>query len=282
MSNNVFNPILFIILSLYFSYSCIDFIIQSIGLIHFQFLPGRKLEKRGMRLFLIPESSRRDIRFLWQITVSMSPTQILNSNSQVFLKPYRIHHMPAIHSESLSGSVGNIGRQYLYQSGIRCCKSNVLPVPVEIIRSAEIILSSGSYDGRELLVSIHEEFDFSFAPPAIVIHLPGHIDSYIVPFSLYSVDNGIIGGFIHFCAAELCMEIGSILRYIGQRIIDLIIEVHRLFIIDISHGDPAFFAERHHPITIERTTRIDGYRQGIQMGIFIPPHAEEITHRCLY
>ena len=64
--------------------------------------------------------------------------------------------------------------------------------------------------------------------------------------------------------AELCMEIGCIIRHISQGIIYLVIEGHP-FIVQVFHGDPAFLPERHVPVTVEGRSGIhaDGQRRNL-------------------
>src|SRR5690554_5587389 len=176
-----------------------------------------------MRFTLIPESGGGDIRLLGQVTASMSPSQILDGDLQILFETDRIHHMPAVKSETLSCLVGLIGRKDLHQSCIGCGKRCIFSTSVEIIRATEIIFRTGAYYRGKLFVSIHEELDLSFTPPAIVVDLPGHVYTHVMPFTLDTVHDGVIGRAIHLCPTELRMKVGGIIWHVGQRIVDLII-----------------------------------------------------------
>ena len=214
-----------------------------------------------MRLLLIPKSYRRNVTSLCQISSVSSPTEVLNSYVQIFFKTYRISNMPPVHTETLVGAISTVGSDYLVQSCIRSREFYVLSSAVEIIRTAEIILGTCTADGRELLIAIHEELDFAFTPPSVVVHLPCHIGTYIVPLPLDSVYNGVDILVRHrIGTAELCVEIAGILRNFRQALINLIIKPHR-GICQVLHRYFTFLAERHLPIAVERTSRIYAYSQ---------------------
>ena len=163
-----------------------------------------------MRLLLIPKSYRRNVTSLCQISSVSSPTEVLNSHFQILFKTYRISNMPPVHTETLVGAISTIRSDYLVQSCIRSGKLYVLSSAIEVIRTAEIIFGTCTANGRELLVTIHEELDFAFTPPSIVVHLPCHIGTYIMPLPFDSVYNGVDILIRHrIGAAELCVEIGG-------------------------------------------------------------------------
>ena len=82
-----------------------------------------------------------------------------------------------------------------------------------------------------------------------------------MPLPFDSVYNGVDILIRHrIGAAELCVEVGGILRNFRQAIIYLIIKPHR-GIRQVFHRYFAFFAKRHLPITVERTSRIYTYSQ---------------------
>ncbi len=142
------------------------------------------------------------------------------------------------------------------QSCIRRGKLLVLSSPVEIIRATEIVFGSGATNGRELLIAIHEELDFAFAPPAIVINAPGHVNTNKLPCTFNVVNNGIIGSHVRIGASKLGMKISRIVRNISQRVVNLIIQAHFILIIDVFHCNPTFLTERHLPVAVKCATGI--------------------------
>lgn len=55
-------------------------------------------------------------------------------------------------------------------TGIGCGKFLVLMcfLVLEIIRAAEVVFGTGAANGWELLVAVEIEFNFAFAPPAVI------------------------------------------------------------------------------------------------------------------
>src|SRR6516225_2507636 len=77
---------------------------------------------------------------------------------------------------------------------------------------------------------------------------------------------------------ELCMEISSVRRNFSFQIIYLVIQDH-IPVINILHGDLAFFSEWHWPVTIEGATRIHANSERTQRRVLIPSHAKKISYR---
>ena len=57
---------------------------------------------------------------------------------------------------------------------------------------------------------------------------------------------------------KVCLVVG----YVGQSIVNLIVETHLFGGVDVFKGDTGFFAERHFPIAIERAAGIDADGEG--------------------
>ena len=76
-----------------------------------------------MRLGLVPESGRRDIRLLVVVASVMTPSQILYRDLQVLVEAYRVKDMPAVQSESGHRTVQPVGTDYLVHAGIRVVNS---------------------------------------------------------------------------------------------------------------------------------------------------------------
>ena len=75
------------------------------------------------------------------------------------------------------------------------------------------------------------------------------------------------------------VEIGGILRHIGKRVVDLVIQVHWMLIVDIGHRYSCFLTEGHHPKAVESASRIHCNGQRVKVSIFIPSHSKEVAHR---
>ena len=81
--------------------------------------------------------------------------------------------------------------------------------------------------------------------------------------------------------AELRVEVARVVADLGQRIGDLIVELH-LFVGEVLHGDPRRLPERHRPIAVERAARVDRNRQGVDLRVAAPARCEEVAHRRLH
>ena len=51
------------------------------------------------------------------------------------------------------------------------------------------------------------------------------------------------------------MKIGGIIWNSSECIINLVVQYH-VFVVDIFHGNAAFFAERHRPVTVKGAARV--------------------------
>src|ERR1700712_1392199 len=97
--------------------------------------------------------------------------------------------MPAIHSKTLLRTIQSIRLCYLVKTGISCRKGLILVCLLifKIIGSAKIIFGAGAIYSGKLLVSIHIEFNFSFAPPAIVVYTDCHKSAYVLSLPFYVI-----------------------------------------------------------------------------------------------
>src|SRR5579884_3733346 len=82
-------------------------------------------------------------------------------------------------------------------------------------------------------------------------------------------------------AAELCMQIGGILRHVGQGVCDLIVIPAALFVPQVLQGNTRRLPERHLPVGIEAAGGIDGDRQGSDIAALAPAVAEKVAQRRL-
>src|SRR5688572_32282270 len=107
--------------------------------------------------------------------------------------------MPAVHAEALHHIIVTIAVYHLVQTGIGRAEFGIIHylypgliflARIEIIGATEIILRAGAVDGRKFRVAIHKEFDLPFAPPAVIVHFPGHVGAYIMSLSFYIIDHG--------------------------------------------------------------------------------------------
>src|SRR5665213_3878769 len=104
--------------------------------------------------------------------------------------------MPAIQTEPRLRIRMSVWPDDLRQPGVRRGKFRVMRLPVrplgvEIIRAAEIILRAGAADGRKLRITVQIEFDFTFAPPAGVMHAPSEIGADILALAFHAVEDGV-------------------------------------------------------------------------------------------
>ena len=153
---------------------------------------------------------------------------------------------------------------------------------LEIVRTTEIVFRTGSADRRIITVIVQIELDFTFAPPAAVIHAPGHIGADIVPHAFHAVQNRVyflIGKRIY--TAELGVEISAVFRDILQFIVYLIVIGDGLFGA-VLERNAAFFAKRHLPVTVKCASGVHANGQRGELCIFIPAGGEEITYGTLY
>src|SRR4030042_1486727 len=142
-------------------------------------MPRRYRREFSVRFSLIPVANRSYIRFLCKVSSSLPPAKVLYGYFQVFVKPYRIHNMPAVHPEALHHIIMPIPAYYLVKTCIRSTEFGIIDLfntcgillpGVKIIRAAEIIFRSCAAYCREFGIAVHEEFDFTFAPPAVICH----------------------------------------------------------------------------------------------------------------
>ena len=168
---------------------------------------------------------------------------------------------------------------HLRHTGIRRVKFLILTRPrfVKTVRTAEIILGSGAANRRKFLIAIHEELDLAFAPPARAVRAPGHIGSDVLSLSANAVENRIIL-FIRdrIDTPELSMQVAHVCRNLSQRVIDLVIQDHILFI-DIGHRNLVALAKRHLPVAVKSAAGIYANGQGGNCRILSETAREEIA-----
>ncbi len=189
--------------------------------------------------------------------------------------------MPAVQAETHLRPVQAIRPQDLRHTGIRCCERLVLMgfLVLEIIGAAEVVFGSGSADGWVFVIIIEIEFDFSFTPPAAVVDAPGHIGADILPAPFNPVKNRVDGLVRQrIDPAELGMEIGDIIRNVGQCVVHLIKQGHFRTAL-IGHRHAAAAAKGHLPVTVERAARVDTDRERCHRRVFTPAAGKKVTHR---
>src|SRR5689334_21101209 len=102
------------------------------------------------------------------------------------------------------------------------------PPHFEIVRTTKVILGSRAANGWKIRVTVHVEFDFSFAPPAGAVRAPGEIRTNVLagPFdSFYDSIQAL--GLERIFAPELSMQVSGVIGNICQRVVDLVINRHR-------------------------------------------------------
>src|SRR5690242_19965004 len=107
--------------------------------------------------------------------------------------------MPAIHTKALCNIIVSIASDYLVQAGVRCTEFGIVYLfhtrfvflsGIKIIRAAEVVFSTSATNSRVFGITIHKEFNFAFAPPAIVVRTISYVSSYILSFTLYTIQDG--------------------------------------------------------------------------------------------
>ena len=153
---------------------------------------------------------------------------------------------------------------------------------LKIVGPAEVILRPRAADGGVLTVPVQVEFDLPFAPPAVVVHAPGHVGAHILALALHPVQDGVhllVGQGVH--PAELGVEVGGVLGHLPQAVVHLVVVDHfRLG--PVLQGDAAPLAEGHGPVAVEGAAGVDAHRQGGDLEVLLPAGAEEVAHRALH
>lgn len=135
-----------------------------------------------MGLRLIPERGGRDVGILLQVAAVVAPAKVLDGDLQAFVEADRIHDMPAVKAESFLRTVCAVGTNDLTEACVGGAEFGESSFTVEVVGPAKVVFGSGSADRGELVVSVHEELDLAFAPPAVVVEPPCHVDTYILAF----------------------------------------------------------------------------------------------------
>ena len=96
--------------------------------------------------------------------------------------------MPAVHAKTLLRFVHAIGPYYLVQTGVWRRKFLVLMglVVFKVVRTTEIIFGAGAIYCWVYAITIHKKLYFAFAPPAVVVHVPGHVSAHILAPAFYA------------------------------------------------------------------------------------------------
>ena len=211
-----------------------------------------------MRLSLVPESGRRDIRLLVVVASVMAPSQVLYRDLQVLVEAYRVKDMPAVQPESGHRTVQPVGTDYLVHAGIGGGELLVLArlLVLEIVRTAEVVLSPGPADSRIFPVTVHVELDFPLTPPAVVVYTPCQVGTHVLSLALHTVNQRVQRPLGRVGAAELRVEVGLVLRNFCQGVVDLVVQAHLLGGVDVLQRDTGFLAERHLPVAVEGAARI--------------------------
>ena len=211
-----------------------------------------------MRLSLVPESGRRDIRLLVVVASVMAPSQVLYRDLQVLVEAYRVKDMPAVQPESGHRTVQPVGTDYLVHAGIGGGELLVLArlLVLEIVRAAEVVLNPGPADSRIFPVTVHVELDFPLTPPAVVVYTPCQVGTHVLSLALHTVNQRVQRPLGRIGAAELRVEVGLVLRNFCQGVVDLVVQAHHLGGVDVLQRDTGFLAERHLPVAVEGAARI--------------------------
>ena len=206
---------------------------------------------------------------------------------QVLLEADRVHDVPAVEAEPSADLVEAVGADDLGQARVGRRELVVLAravrrLGVEVVGAAEVVLGARAADGRELRVAVHEELDLALAPPAVVVDAPGHVGADVVAPALDAVEDGVdVLVRQRVDAAELGVEVGGVVRHVGQRVVDLVVEhVMSSFVADVLHGDLAALAEGHLPVAVEGAARVDADRQRGDLGVLAPAAGEEVADRA--
>jgi hypothetical protein len=233
-----------------------------------------------MWLRLVPVHHRRKVVLQRQVPALTLPAEGLDGHSQVPLETDRVHDMPAIETESRL----LLGEDHLRHARVRATEFLVATALrlVESVRATEIVFRSRPADCRKLLVPVDVELDFAFAPPAGTVGAPSHVGPDVLAPALDAFDecvNIFVGQRVH--ASELRVEIGHLVGHMCQRVIDLVVEDHRL-LVEVGHRDLTPFAEGHRPVAVEAALGIDANRQRCHLGVLAHAAREEVAGRTFH
>src|SRR5205085_2596682 len=107
-----------------------------------------------------------------------------------------------------------------------------------------------------LVIAVDEELELALTPPSGVVHTPAHVRANEMTAAAHTVENGVellVPERIR--AAELGVEVRGVLGYLGERVVDLVVEdsVGRAA---VGQRDAAAPAKRHLPIAVEARPRV--------------------------
>ena len=117
-------------------------------------VPLRQRRKRRVRFRLIPEGDGGDVILQRLVAVILVPAEVLNRHPQIGFEMNRIPDVPAVHPETLLGTVKAVRLDDLGEAGVGAGEDLVLVSlgVFEIVGAAKVILRSGPADGRDCLL----------------------------------------------------------------------------------------------------------------------------------
>ncbi len=194
--------------------------------------------------------------------------------------------MPAVEPETLLDVVVTVSPDDLGESAVgrrvlRVLDGAVGPLRVEVVAAAEIVFRAGAADGREFLVAVEEELDLALAPPAVVVHSPGHVRADILPPAFDPVEDRV-NVFVRqgIDPPELRVKISRVIGNVRQGVVDLVVD-REILLGDILERDPESLPEGHRPVAVEGPPGVDADGERGDLGVLPPAAGEEIAHRAL-
>ena len=191
--------------------------------------------------------------------------------------------MPAVESESLADIVQTVAAHDLRQTGVRGREFRILAVDVKVVRTAEVVFRTGAADGREFGVAVHEELDFTFAPPAVVVYTPEQVRADVLTLALDAVDDGVVRLVRQRVdAVEAGAEVRDFVFQLGFDVVDLVVD-RRVAVVDVFERDACALLERHRPVAVQTDLRVDTNRERVDLGVnFRVRRAEEVAERAFH
>src|SRR5262245_50912996 len=124
--------------------------------------------------------------------------------------------MPSVQTEALHHIIVTISTDDLVQTGIGGRKFSIVHLVdpcfilfscVKIIRTAEVIFSTRTIHRRE--------FDFTFAPPSIVVYTPCQVGTHILTLTADTIHKGTHAIFYPVGPSKLSMKISGVIWHFG-------------------------------------------------------------------
>ena len=125
------------------------------------------------------------------ISAVAPPAERLDGDFYILFEINGVGDMPAVKRKPLIGVIQSVGPCDVRKPRIKRAEFAVSAVDVKIPRAAEIVLGARSAYRGEFAVAVKVELDFSFSPPAVVVHLPGKIGPDVLSAALDAVDNRV-------------------------------------------------------------------------------------------